>query len=153
MIDFDALVDAHHPAIVRMSTVYEHAPEIWLEVWRALGRFRGDASPKTYTFRIAHNVCVSHVMREKRDRSEWAELEILEGLSALDGVKEVERQDARRRLLQAVQRLRPRDRVLVLMYLEGFSHAETAGVLGISEENAAMSLHRVKAAMLPQRDS
>ncbi|MFT6818475.1 MAG: RNA polymerase sigma factor (sigma-70 family), partial [Myxococcota bacterium] len=29
--------------------------DIWLAIWRALPRFRGDSSTKTYLFRIVHN--------------------------------------------------------------------------------------------------
>jgi len=43
-----------------------------------------------------------------------------------------------------IQRLRPLDRELVILYLEGLSAAEIAEVVGISAGNVATRMGRVK---------
>ncbi len=54
-------------------------------------------------------------------------------------------EDSRRAdLLDGVRRLGPGERELALLYLEGLTTRETADVLGISENNAAVRLTRLR---------
>ena len=48
------------------------------------------------------------------------------------------------RLMELIQRLRPLDRELVVLYLEGLSAAEIAEVVGISAGNVATRIGRIK---------
>ena len=57
------LLHEHDRALRRLAASYERDPsrqqdlvqEIWLAVWQALPRFRGECSERTFVFRIAHN--------------------------------------------------------------------------------------------------
>jgi len=48
------------------------------------------------------------------------------------------------RLLVLIEQLKPLDRQVVLMFLEGESAAEIAEVTGISAGNVATKIHRIK---------
>ena len=52
------------------------------------------------------------------------------------------------RLAALVRALRPLDAQLVLLYLEGLEHAEIAEVTGLSRENVAVRVHRIKGALM-----
>jgi RNA polymerase sigma-70 factor (ECF subfamily) len=123
--------------------------EIHVALWRGLPSYDARASLRTWVFRVAHNVAVSHVVRGKRVRLEHCiPIEELErATAATDVAQEVERQDAVERLAALVRRLRPADRQVILLYLEGFDHGEIAAVAGISAENAATKVHRIKRAL------
>ena len=43
--------------------------DVFLAVWRALPAFRGDASERTWLYRIAHNVALTWQTRDRRRRS------------------------------------------------------------------------------------
>jgi RNA polymerase sigma-70 factor (ECF subfamily) len=43
--------------------------DIFLAVWRALPGFRGDASVRTWLYRIAHNVALTWQARDRRRQS------------------------------------------------------------------------------------
>ena len=43
--------------------------ETFLRVYKALPRYRGEASPRTWVFSIARRVCADHVQRARRDRA------------------------------------------------------------------------------------
>ena len=72
------LLQQHDRALRRMAGSYERDPskqqdllqEIWLAVWQALPRFRGECSERTFVFRIAHNRAVSHVDHWQRRRAD-----------------------------------------------------------------------------------
>lgn len=127
----------------------ELVQDIYLAIWQALPRFRGEANVRTYLARIAHNRAVSHVAREAR-----APL-----VSSLDPFDEVlpsaqpspadaaVQADERRRLEHAVRELPLGLKLTVTLALEGFSADDIAAVLGISASAAAVRLHRAKAAL------
>jgi RNA polymerase sigma factor (sigma-70 family) len=60
---FNALLATHGPSLARLAGSYARDPteredlfqEIAIAVWRALPRFRGECSERTFLFRIAHN--------------------------------------------------------------------------------------------------
>jgi RNA polymerase sigma-70 factor (ECF subfamily) len=118
--------------------------EIHLNLWRSFARFDGRCSLRTWVYRVAHNVAGSHVMDAQRHRSLT-----LVPLEALDTRAVGVEPDAGRgvlldQLLQLVQRLRPLDRELVVLYLEGLSAVEIGQIIGISEGNVATKMSRIK---------
>jgi RNA polymerase sigma-70 factor, ECF subfamily len=123
--------------------------EIHVALWRGLPSFDGRASLRTWIYRVAHNVALTHVTRGARSRLErCVPAEALEAVAAAgDLAREVEHLDALERLAALVRRLRPLDRQVILLYLEGFDHAEIAEVAGVSPENAATKVHRIKHAL------
>ncbi|WP_444906923.1 RNA polymerase sigma factor [Microbulbifer sp. SSSA008] len=117
--------------------------EIWLGLWRALPTFRGDASLKTFVYRIAHNRCVTELTRRKPYHGSDDELLELEDHQP----GPVERLVAERKseqLVRAVQKLPLGLRQTLTLRLEGLSYAEISEVLGITESNIAVRLNRAK---------
>lgn len=153
MADFRDIVEAHGGLIQRIASSYERRPALvdelvqdtLLAVWRALDRFEGHASLRTYVARIAHNVCVSHVRKASRTSGVELEDEMASDTPLPD--EATDKTLARERLLAAVQVLPLSLRQVTTLYLEDFSHAEIAEALGISENNAAVRLNRAKAAL------
>jgi RNA polymerase sigma factor (sigma-70 family) len=92
--------------------------EIFLAVWRALPAYRGEASTRTWLYRIAHNVALT--WRGRRLRRDSQETPLVE-----DGSFRAEMDLRRLDLKRAVSRLSPSDRTLILLWLEGLSAAET----------------------------
>jgi len=122
--------------------------EMHLALWRALPSFEGRASLRTFVHRVAHNVAVGYVIRSSRDQlSRCVPLEEMEERAAHFDGRQIERRDEVERLAMLVRSLRPNDRQIILLYLEGFGHAEIGEVCGISPENAATKVHRIKRAL------
>ncbi len=75
---FDTLVTLHHPAARRAvrrlvgqpEEVDELMQESLLKAWRAVDRFRGDASFGTWLVQIASRTALDHLRRKKRWRAE-----------------------------------------------------------------------------------
>jgi RNA polymerase sigma-70 factor (ECF subfamily) len=147
------LVSEHDRAVRRLATSYEREPgrredlvqDIWLALWQALPRFRGDCSERTFVFRIAHNRGVSHIQRWRRRRTETLDA----GAPIVDGHVDPERAATERqrqeRLQAAVRRLPLGLRQVVALTLEGLSYREIADVVGITDNNVAVRLTRARA--------
>jgi RNA polymerase sigma factor (sigma-70 family) len=142
-------------AIERLARGYEAdaelrrdlVQEIHTALWRSYGYFEQQCSERSWVYRIAHNVAVSHLIARKRVRREsFAGLDEFEAFS--DG-GDLETGVAERRiverLLAMIHRLAPADRQVMLLYLEDLSAAEIGEVTGMSAGAVAVRIHRIKA--------
>jgi RNA polymerase sigma-70 factor (ECF subfamily) len=149
----------HSAAIRRLARGYEADPdrqrdllqEMHMELWVSLRSFDGRCSLRTWVYRVAHNVGASHAVRDRRLTSRLVDLETLEArISSVDGEAEVERRFSAAILLALIHRLKPLDRQVILLYLEGEAAGPIAEVTGISATNVATKIHRIKR-MLKQK--
>ncbi len=118
--------------------------EIHLQIWKSLASFDGRCSLRTWVFRIAHNVGSSHVGRSVR-RGRLVDLDALPPESVpMDSGLESRRQLSAGMLLDLVHRLKLLDRQVILLYLEGEEATAIAEVTGLSANNVATKIHRIK---------
>lgn len=142
-------------ALERLGRAYEADPdlrrdllqEVHVALWRSFENFDGRCSVRTWVYRVAHNVGATHVLRQRRSRSQaLVGLEELEDLpDAKSGQHAVDRNQALDRLLQLIQRLTPLDRDVITSYLEGLDAASIGDITGLSPGNVATKIHRIKA--------
>jgi RNA polymerase sigma-70 factor, ECF subfamily len=150
---YEQAITEHGTMIRRLGRGYEADPErrrdllqdVHLELWRSLGLFDGRCALRTWVYRVAHNVAASHIVRERRTASRLVDLEALDPEPVrVDGQTQADERHAAQKLLGLIHRLRPADRQIILLYLEGESAAEIAQVTGFSPSNIATKIHRIK---------
>ena len=149
------LLEEHDRALRRLAASYERDPsrrqdlvqDIWLAVWQALPRFRDECSERTFVFRIAHNRGVSHIDHWQRRRVDALDTEMPIVAPQSDPEHSLSQQQRHDRLQAAVQALPLAQRQIVVLRLEGLSHAEIAEVVGISENNVAVRFTRARATL------
>ena len=180
---FPELVDRHradlHAHCYRMlgsdHDAEDALQEGLLRAWRALPRFRGDSSLKTWLYRIVTNVCLDMIARRPKrvlpidygpptrpgtaparpplPESRWIEPYPDEAVGVADGATAPEARFERREALElafvaALQHLPPRQRTtLILRDVLGFSAKETAESLGTTVPSANGALRRARAAI------
>jgi len=154
---FERILAEHGGAISRLAYSYEAlgsvreelVQEIALAIWQALAHFRGECSERTFVFRIAHNQGLSHVWRRRLPHEPLEDLE--EAAQPVDPRPHPEEQaaqtDQRERLMSAIQLLPVMHRQMIVLMLEGLSHAEIAEVVGITDNNVAVRLNRARKAL------
>jgi RNA polymerase sigma-70 factor (ECF subfamily) len=125
------------------------AQEALLQILRSLPRFRGEASLTTWIHGLTMRVCLHHLRREKRRKTEsWEELapyraepEAAEGRP----LEAVSRQQVQRLVHEAVSHLSlPFRSVIVLHGLAGMTYEETAAALGLPVNTVKTRVHRAK---------
>lgn len=149
------LLHEHDRALRRLAASYERDPgrqqdlvqDIWLAVWQALPRFRGDSSERTFVFRIAHNRAISHIDYSQRRRAEPLQDDAPFAAPGPDPEHTLSTQQRHERLQAAVLQLPVNLRQVVVLALEGVSHAEIADIVGITENNVAVRLSRARATL------
>lgn len=143
-----------HSAIIRrLARAYEAdhdkqrdlIQDIHLELWLSLASYDGRCSLRTWVYRVAHNVAASHVGRNKRLAARLVDLEALEAdFSSSDARAQAVQRCSAESLLDLIRRLKPLDRQIILLHLEGETAASIAAITGLSASNAATKTHRVK---------
>jgi RNA polymerase sigma factor (sigma-70 family) len=143
---FVRVFDAYGPALRRLCSAYRSdvteqqdlLQEIALAVWTALPRYRGEASERTWIYRIAHNVALTFsAIQWRRDQREKPFEPLVHDCAAND--------DSNRRiLLDAIQTLKPAERQLIVLYLEGLTQNEIAEITGLTADNVGVRLSRIR---------
>jgi RNA polymerase sigma-70 factor (ECF subfamily) len=169
---FMALVEKYGPSLLRVARLYvptqsaaeEVVADTWLAVVTGLERFEGRSSLKTWLFRILTNKAKTRGVRERRtvpfssfvgdgdedDTAVDADRFARDGhwTAPPRGVPE-ERLlagEARRVVESAIEALPENQRaVITLRDVEGLSSEEACNVLGLSETNQRVLLHRARA--------
>jgi RNA polymerase sigma-70 factor (ECF subfamily) len=146
--DFEALVKRHNQRLFRAARAVMHSDteaedvlqQAWLDIFRHLSQFRGDAAFTTWATRITINAAIAHA----RKRPLIAEVkDSAGGSSPADAV------DAAQLgvLLEVTLAQLPQGHreVMVLRDVLELDTAETAAVLGLTEEAVRVRLHRARA--------
>lgn len=115
----------------------------FLHAYRALGRFLPDQPFGAWLYRIMANASLDLVRRRKvRDADE------LPDTIALPFRDPGEADELRTRLQKALATLGERQRAVIVLHdIEGFTHGEIGGMLGIPEGTARSDLHHARAAL------
>ncbi len=123
--------------------VEEATQDVFVQAWRNLDRFRGDAAPFTWLYRIAVNEAL---MRQRRRRLPETELnEAVGAPSSSTTASAAEAAELRRFLLAQISELSFDYRApLVLRDLEGLSNEEVAAVLDLTVAAAKSRIHRAR---------
>ena len=151
---FSEIVVRHKDMLFRICCAYTKDPderkdlyqEALVHVWAGLDSFRNDAELKTWLYRIAVNTCLTWVRSEQRRRQRFTRQAnaVVENIPAIAN-ESVEWDDSLRRMYECISKLRPVDRILISLFLEEHDTRQIAAVMGISEGNVRIKLHRVKA--------
>jgi RNA polymerase sigma factor (sigma-70 family) len=132
------------------------AQDVFLQVYRMLGRFEGRSSLKTWIYRIVVNHCRNRQRwwrRRRRDRSvTWEEVSPADAVelssrsaAGTDPYEECRRREREGRVRAALARLSFDHRtVLLLREVEGLSCEEIAGTLGLPEGTVKSRLSRAR---------
>jgi RNA polymerase sigma-70 factor, ECF subfamily len=151
----DAVVRAHGDALERVAWGYvENAAdrddlmqEILMALWRALPRFRGESSLRTFVLRVAHNRAITFSARRRgRLFEDLQKEEVLRDPAPLAEERLIDEQQ-RDRLFGAIRRLPEAQRQAVMLQLEGLSQREIAELQDTSEDNVGVRLTRARKAL------
>ena len=154
------VADTFGAALERLAGGYERDPDarrdllqdIHVALWRSLARYDGRCSLRTWVYRVAHNTAISRVVRPRAGAPTLVAID--EDLNSLAEAVDREHGFDRRRALDRVhaliQRLRPLDRQVMLLYLEDEDAASIAEITGLSAANVSTKIHRIKQILVRQ---
>ncbi|MBV8519654.1 MAG: RNA polymerase sigma factor [Acidobacteria bacterium] len=150
---FVTLLERHKRILYKVASAYcanaedrrDLAQEIVVQLWRSFPRYDERFKFSTWMYRIAMNVAISSLRGSSRGARQTVPLDDVEliDFAAADRLMG-EAGDGVRVLQRLVAKLDELSRALLVLYIEGYSHAESAEILGITATNAATRINRVK---------
>ena len=163
---FEELVHRYDRDVLRVALNLMKRPEdardvyqeAFLKVYRNLHRFRFECSFYTWLYRIVTNVCLDQLRRRQaRPEDQAPEVSAAhheEGVTdfferqkehraALDPERQLLGKEIQRRIIKAMQRLSPRERIVFeLKHYQGLKLRAIGDALGTTEETVKNSLFR-----------
>lgn len=144
-MNFEEIYNTYWPKVYRLCIGYVNdadwakdiCQETFIKVWEQLPKFRNESSVGTWVFRIASNNCLGQIEKSKR---------IPKG-TLVNDVAEVKQQGIGKELdllYQCIAELPETDRIIISLELEDVKQAEIASIVGISETNVRVKIHRIK---------
>jgi len=113
--------------------------EAFVKIFRELPSFRGQSTPGAWLRRIVINQCLNHIRKQRPVFVELDDTEVPEIPEQELCYNEISAEE----IHQAIMRLPEGARVVcVLHLLEGYRHADIAGMLGISESTSKSQYRR-----------
>ena len=124
------------------STAEDCTQETFIQAWRALPTFQSRSGFSTWLHRIAVNAVLARARKRRELLGGEASIDEVADMTADSGAEDP---GASRDLEAAIGRLPPGARhVLVLAGVYGYSHEETADMLGIAIGTCKAQLHRAR---------
>lgn len=145
---FTRMLEQNHALIMRICYMYstdkEHLNDLYQEtainLWQGLDKFKGDSKLSTWIYRTTLNTCISYY-RKNHKHQDTASLEEL--MEFPDDISE--RTQQLKEMYRLITQLKKLDRAIILLWLDEKSYDEIAEITGLSRNNIASRLHRIKA--------
>lgn len=152
---FNRLVEDNKERIKRICSYYnsnthdqeDMFQEILVNIWKSLDSFRGDSSINTWIYRVAINTSLSYTGKAYKQMKMIVPADNYQLNSLLDD-ESLEAKKLQEQQLENLQNelnlLSVIDKALISLLLEGLSMNEIANVIGITESNVKVKIHRIK---------
>lgn len=152
---FNRLVAENNERIKRICSYYnsnvtdqqDMYQEILVNIWKSLDSFRGDSAVSTWIYRVAINTSLSYTGKAYKHMKLMVPADTCCLSNILDDeclvAKQLQEQQFEN-LQNELNQLSVIDKALISLFLEGLSMKEIASVIGITEGNVKVKIHRVK---------
>ncbi len=114
--------------------------DIFINVWNALPGYRGDASYKTWIYRITVNSCLGYIRKHRGIYKVSYENNKETGMNFTEEVEK----NSYGTLYKAIGKLSEIDRLIIMMVLDEMEYDEISKVMGISYTTLRVKIHRIK---------
>lgn len=143
-------IQQHKGIVYKIARMYTDMPEdkedlvqeIMLRLWASYKGFEGRSAFSTWMYRVAVNTAITFLRKEKKKPPM-----VSDENGILDReTDETDTGDEYRMTLfyKAIKELNQIEKALIFYFMEGLSHKEISGHLGLSETNTRVKLSRTK---------
>ena len=146
---FEQIYKSNYPIVFRLCQGYTNGDtslskdlvqEIFIKVWENLESFRYESSISTWIYRITVNSCLLELRKKKT-------VPIGDHLNHLQNAETKftdQTEFQQYRMHQCISKLKPENKSIILLELEGLPQKEIADIMGLSHETIRVRIHRIK---------
>ena len=148
---FNSIYKDHKDKIYRICCFYfqdledrkDLFQEILTNVWRGLDRFEGRSKISTWIFRIAVNTCMAFFKQQFKEKDRLNSYKN-DMNPKLDNTSNEVQEEKIEQLHIAIADLNKIEKAIVSLMLEDFKQKDIAEIIGLSENNTRVKIHRIK---------
>lgn len=146
--EFIELITNHQRIIYKVCNLYAQShtdkedlfQEITLNAWKGIRNFKGDSLFTTWLYRVALNTALTFKRKENRQRKVENAVDSL----AFSHDQQPEADEQLAAMHKAINALSDIDKALITLYLDDYNYNEMGNVLGITANNVAVKMNRLK---------
>ena len=148
-IAFEQYLEQVKKLIIKIAGVYcyhsedrkDLIQEIILQLWKAFPKYDGQHAFSTWTYRIALNVAISNLRKVTTTKKK---IEQYRNHADILNIDDDQVNDQLKMLYAMIGELKPIDKAIITMHLDGCKNPEIAEVMGLSNTNVSTKLERIR---------
>lgn len=151
---FKLIIHENRERIARICSYYapttddrqDIEQEVLINIWKSLDSFRGDSAVSTWIYRIAINTSLGFAGKEFKRTKFRVNLDLNQYQSFMQQEESADKDVELNleRLNVVMNQLSVIDKAILSLDLEGESSREIADIIGITEPNVRVKIHRIK---------
>lgn len=146
-MNFEEIYAAYYPKVFRLSmgylndhdTAQDITQETFIKIWQQLPKFRKESSIGTWIFKIASNNCLRQIENNNRRSKTKAGFRMTQNTATTTSIDE-----PMEFLYNCISKLPELERIIISLELENVQQKDIATIVGISEGNVRVKIHRIK---------
>ena len=146
---FQEWLDGYRALLFKVIRAYAFNPDdqndlfqdVCLQIYRSIPNFKVESAVSTWLYRIALNTAIKWSTKEKKHSDGHQEVEAMNNILKSNEEPKDERIEW---LYDQIKQFNEIDRSLSLLLLDGYSYKEMSRMMGISESNIGVKIHRIK---------
>lgn len=111
-----------------------------INIWRGIKYFRGEATGRTWIYRVTVNSCISTIRKQSHHRHESLD-ELYNMISGSD--IDVDK-DSIEQMHHIINTLGSQEKAIIMMWLDEMNYDEIAEAMGLNRNTVATRLRRIK---------
>ena len=151
---FKKIVDENSERIIRICRYYnpntedqkDMYQEVLVNVWKSLDSFRGDSKISTWVYRIAVNTSLNFTGKAFRQMKLMVDRDVnnLQVLADEDLILKQQFETDFETLQQLLNQLSVIEKAMISLVLEDLAMREISDIIGLTENNVRVKIHRIK---------
>lgn len=146
---FNALYKDNYSTVYRLCLSYvsgnneiadDLAQEVFVKIWQNSDSFREESQISTWIYRITVNTCLMHLRKIKKLQEKYTD----EMPDLINDDEDELKQEKLNLLRSCMHRLNEMGKILISLVLEDVSQKEIADIVGLTNENVRVKIHRNK---------
>ena len=153
---FLKVLEQNQQKLFRICSVYSKNSEdtkdlfqdVLINIWKSLPSFESKSTIETWVYRITLNTCLrfrsNHIKKQER-------FVFMENMNNVNTQIEVENKEQKEKLIQlrnCISTLNKGDKAIITLYLERLPYKEISNITGLTENNIAVKIKRIKKKLL-----
>jgi len=141
---FDEIYEANYKAINRVARkmmgnydgIADIVQDVFIDLYDRLRNGYEIHHTESWLYRITYNKCIDNIRRQKK----FKQVDLIHISATNDS--EINRADLKNAMDHALEKLRPKEKILAVLYSEGLSYKEIAEATGIRMSSIGTLLSR-----------